>query len=339
MPMRRIATSLPQIGFEDQASPLSEGLLHASATLGELWPRLAQIKADQRRQDQSMQERRMEFQQREADRQERARLWSTGREDAISQRREAANATATERKHQDDVNAARYGTYVGDDPQLKAISDQVRGDRHGAGETKLDDDAEQHAATEIAPLGRGFRTMPVLNAKGEQTLDNNGRPITEKVPLNGPELDDQNDRIGSRAQERRGHPFKPVPGFRESLAADPDVRGFPGVPTLGPTFSGRDAVPADASPSDPHGTPRLWTQPPAAPAAAPAPAAPPAAVAPPSPPSPLDEAELDPAWKAKLDRKFPGRAQDPAQRQAALAYVMPHYTPPAPTNAPDAAAQ
>lgn len=336
MPMRRIATSLPQIGFEDQASPMSEGLLHASATLGELWPRLAQIKADQRRQDQSMQERRMEFQQREADRQERARLWSTGREDAIDQRRDAASATATERKHQDDVNAARYGVYVGDDPQLKAISEQVRGDRHGAGEMKLDDDAERRATTEIAPLGRGFHTVPMRDENGQPLMDKNGHPVTQKVPMQGAELDDQNDRIGSRAQEKRGHQFQPVPGFRDALAADPDVRGMPGVPTLGPTFSGRDAVQADSSPNDPHGTPRLWTQPPAAPAVAPAPVQ---AAAPVTDTTPLDEAERDPAWKAKLDRKFPGRAQDPAQRQAALAYVLPHYTPPAPANAPDAATQ
>lgn len=49
MPMRTISTSLPIQGFDDPASPLTEGALHAASTLWALGPQLDQIKLDRQR--------------------------------------------------------------------------------------------------------------------------------------------------------------------------------------------------------------------------------------------------------------------------------------------------
>lgn len=46
MPIRPISTSLPTTQFEDPVSPVSEGMLNATATLGALGPKLAQIRLE-----------------------------------------------------------------------------------------------------------------------------------------------------------------------------------------------------------------------------------------------------------------------------------------------------
>ena len=73
MPMRRISTSLPTVGFADEPSPLSEGLANAAATFGQLWPRLAQIEADKASREEARAERRADRQEAREDRQ---KLWT-----------------------------------------------------------------------------------------------------------------------------------------------------------------------------------------------------------------------------------------------------------------------
>lgn len=73
MPMRRISTSLPTVGFADDPSPLSEGLANAAATFGQLWPRLAQIEADKADRETARAERRADRQEARDDRQ---KLWT-----------------------------------------------------------------------------------------------------------------------------------------------------------------------------------------------------------------------------------------------------------------------
>jgi len=354
MPFRQVPTSLPQAQFQDQASPLTEGMLHASATFAELWPRLAQIKLENRRFEGNMAERKAEFQQRESDRQDRARMWSTNRQDAIDQRRDQAAGTLSERQHQDDQNAARYGAYTGDDPQLKAISDQVRQersqaaqDRSGKAEQGFDDDAHKRAAGELAPAGIGYKAamVPKKDAQG-----NTIGMVAGKVPIEDEqEREDQINRINSRALELRGKNFKPVP------AVNPDAPG-PGAPGAGAPG------PMAQQPSDSPQLQRMWSA--GTPAAAPAAPLPPhlqaqqvmqdpqrqqdavmwrqqqgASTAAPLIAAPhLQAVESDPTWKAHLDKKFPARGTDPQQRIAADAYVagfkLPDQQPTAAAQAP-----
>jgi hypothetical protein len=122
MPMRRISTSLPRVGFADDASPLTEGLANAASTLGELWPRLRQIDAEQQRDQQYKNERdadrRQGRQERSDAAEERHRLWDTNRADT-----QAANA------HHDQLWAAQNGAYTGSDPALSTVSGNVEQSR------------------------------------------------------------------------------------------------------------------------------------------------------------------------------------------------------------------
>ena len=97
MPMRRISTSLPRVGFADDASPLSEGLAYAAGTLGELWPRLSQIEAEKQAAE-------------------------AGRVERSNERDAARTERETNRTESRQLWEAGQGSYQGDDAALKSVS-------------------------------------------------------------------------------------------------------------------------------------------------------------------------------------------------------------------------
>jgi hypothetical protein len=108
MPMRRISTGLPQVGFNDDPSPLTEGMLHAQSTMAELWPRLSQIEHAKDVEKRGFDERQREFnlREKESERSHQANeLWRgemvKGREQAA--RDAAQNRADTLKMHGDEL--------------------------------------------------------------------------------------------------------------------------------------------------------------------------------------------------------------------------------------------
>jgi hypothetical protein len=232
MPMRRISTGLPRYGFADDASPLSEGLANAAATLGELWPRLNQIEADKQREA-------TVFADREA---ERA---------AAREERTAAN---NERRQ---LWEATQGVYRGNDPALSTASGnaaaKIKADLTPKADKPRDwDSAWKQAIDELGDPDGDNEVIQVIDANG------NKRPQVIKRPLSPEERQGRVNRLNSRALELTGHPFRPIalPPETEPLpdAAPVDAPAVPqGQPLWQPTAE-QPATPAEPQPV----APKLW---------------------------------------------------------------------------------
>ena len=128
MPMRRISTGLTRVGFDQDPSPLTEGMLHAASTLGELWPRLKQIEMEKKQHQDSVDERKQRYEQESQDRaaaiaerkQERADALEnqkTNHADYLKTAGDTANRNAEENQFKHNVELAKMGV-VGDEGQL-----------------------------------------------------------------------------------------------------------------------------------------------------------------------------------------------------------------------------
>lgn len=315
MPIRRVNTSLPTVQFEDPASPLTNALAQMGTTLGELYPRLQQIRYERDRDRDMRDERKHEFYLREQDRQDRSKQYQSAREDAINQRREAASAMQKIHQEQIDQAAAQRGDYIGQDPQLRAFSDRNSAARQSDQQAKAAYMQEQakhlkgvehamytkQATEELAPAGLGqqFYEQPQAHVDAEgnshpimipgQGQNPDGTPVmipqTKQVKraLQGYEPQDQQDRIGARVGELEGTPWTHPNAAFDAQGAAENLRAH-----------------------------QMYDTPPSAPAQ--------------SPVSPdmsiLDKAAQHPEWKPRLDQVAPGWQSDPAARVKAFQYVQ-----------------
>lgn len=326
MPIRRVNTSLPTVQFEDPASPLTNALAQMGTTLGELYPRLQQIRYERDRDRDMRDERKHEFYLREQDRQDRSKQYQSAREDAINQRRESAQGQQQIRQQQIDQAAAERGAYIGNDPQLKAISDQSAAARaaESSAKTMYMQDQGQHlqaaqalaeqkqkqaqqtmyqkqAAEEIAPAGLGqqFYEQPQAHVDAE----GNSHPIM--IPGQGHNPDGTPVMIPQTKQVKRALQGYEPQDQQDRIGAR--VGELEGTPWTHPNAA-FDAQGA-AENLRAH---QMYDTPPSAPAQ--------------SPVSPdmsiLDKAAQHPEWKPRLDQVAPGWQSDPAARVKAFQYVQ-----------------
>lgn len=237
MPMRRVSTSLPRVGFADDASPLSEGMANAAATLGDLWPRLNQIEAQKHQDAANRQDRRDELdvranerQQERADHQaaaaEHRSLWDVdhgvyaGPDQAL---RDASNQHATEHQHSLDTQAAQLGAYQGEDQALLDLSERMRAKPLG-GRTAAPHDPSTgwHYDT---PTQKHFRT----NSKNEIEIFD---PATGKRTMGGMSSTPDAPAI-DKAPGDAGQP-----GLWDQMIAPLRRSGRPGIHSVGDVLGG-----------------------------------------------------------------------------------------------------
>lgn len=227
MPMRRISSSLPRVGFADDASPLSEGLANAAATLGELWPRLNQIEADKQQTAAQQQEREQDRQLTREDREsaaaDRRQLWDTNRQDRQEDQAARRTDQETQRANQRSLWEAEHGAYQGDDPALTTVSGQnatlINQKLTPKSDTTLDwNSAWKQAKDEIGSPEGDKKIVMVPDRDGVK------HPQLMEQPLNEYERHKRVGNLNWRARELSGHPVQALPVPDESQnpgSADP----------------------------------------------------------------------------------------------------------------------
>ena len=141
MPMRRISTGLTRVGFDQDPSPLTEGMLHAASTLGELWPRLKQIEMEKKQHQDSVDERKQRYEQESQD-----------RAAAIAERKQERTDALENQKQ-------NHADYVNSQSQQRSDAHAKWAAGFGLGPNASDDDVAAH----IEEGNRYKRNMDAAN--------------------------------------------------------------------------------------------------------------------------------------------------------------------------------
>lgn len=170
MPMRRISTGLTRVGFDQDPSPLTEGMLHAASTLGELWPRLKQIEMEKKQHQDSVDERNQRYGQESQDRAAAIAERKQERDDAAAERADAHRAALGQW-------AAGFGVSDNSPDVQGDVAARVESDR----QRKLD----EHAASNGAYNGED-QGLLTISARAQEHLGNLGK--MEEKALNKPDF-------------------------------------------------------------------------------------------------------------------------------------------------------
>ena len=179
--MRRISTGLTRVGFDQDPSPLTEGMLHAASTLGELWPRLKQIEMEKNQHQDSVDERNADRATHDRYRTEDAATHDRYRTDDAKIRKQERDDAAAERA---DAHRAALGQWaagfgVGDN------SPDVQGDVAARVESDRQRKLDEHAASSGTYNGED-QGLLAISARSQEHLGNLGK--MEEKALNKPDF-------------------------------------------------------------------------------------------------------------------------------------------------------
>lgn len=179
--MRRISTGLTRVGFDQDPSPLTEGMLHAASTLGELWPRLKQIEMEKKQHQDSVDERNADRATHDRYRTEDAATHDRYRTDDAKIRKQERDDAAAERAaaHRAALGQWAAGFGVGDN------SPDVQGDVAARVESDRQRKLDEHAASNGTYNGED-QGLLAISARSQEHLSNLGK--MEEKAINRPDF-------------------------------------------------------------------------------------------------------------------------------------------------------
>jgi hypothetical protein len=237
--MRRISTGLTRVGFDQDPSPLTEGMLNAASTLGELWPRLKQIEADKQQRKDSLDERNADRATHDRYRAEDVATRKQERADSLSERTQLQKERQQDRadalglrKQQFDQQAKEAEYRDLHDLDVQAQQQRALWSKNDAKSAPRDwDSAWRQAKDEIGDPDGDTKIVMLMTPTGEK------KPTPVKTPLSPQERQQRVDRLNSRTLELTGHQFQqiPLPPETEPLPVSAPVSQSPQSTQLWPT--------------------------------------------------------------------------------------------------------